>query len=46
MDVCVGMCVYVCVRCAHVHTWVAENNSNEGGVFAFSVMKLKIFFLM
>ena len=40
-----GMCVYVCVRCAHVHTRVTENNGNEGGVFAFSVMKLKIFFL-
>ena len=39
-----GMCAYVCVRCAHVHTQVTENNDNEGGVFAFSVMKLKIFF--
>lgn len=44
-DVCVGMCAYVCVRCAHVHTQVTENNGNEGGVFAFSVMKLKIFLM-
>lgn len=42
MDVCVGMCVYACEWCARGHTQVAEHTGNEGGVFAFSVMKLKI----
>lgn len=46
MNVCVGMHVYVCVRWAHVHTQVTENNGIKEEVFAFFVMKLKIFFLM